>query len=209
MKNVTGKLTALALTALLAACGNDKNLGKEIGQNVDEPELMRTWEGDCHGSDILDLSLKSYFAFDGDDYKEVHTFYAESDCKGDAAEISYTGAITLKEKAPNGERAVDFRFDKVEAMAVGPRGKEVLEKAKLCGIETWDLGKAIELNGKTGTMGCPLRKVPAAEYNLATVENKILFLGKFGLRGGASVEKDRPTKVDRDTPFCPSDRKIQ
>jgi len=206
MKRVTEKLATLACLAVLAACGSD---GKSGSQGVSASELMRTWEGECRSSDILDLSMKTYFAFDGDDYKEVHSFYAEKDCRGEAAEISYTGVITPKEKAPNGERNVDFRFDKVEAMAVGPRGKEVLDKAKFCGIETWELGKPVLLNGKTGTLGCPLRKVPAAEYNLAVVEQDVLFLGKAGLRGGASVEKDRPTKVDRDTPFRPSDRKIQ
>lgn len=200
----TFALISVGVAAALLGCGADKNLK----QSAAEPTLMQTWEGACASSDLLDLSLRTYFEFSGAGYKEVHTFYSEKDCRGEAAEVRYTGALTLREQAPNGLRNVDFRFDKVDMTVLGPKGKEILEKVKFCGIESWAMGPAIDLTGKTGTAGCPLRKVPTGEFNVTAVENNVLFLGKSGLRGGADVEKDRPTEVERDKPYHVSARKL-
>lgn len=205
MKKTVGMLTVAALGLWITGCGKDKELNSNA---VAAPELMRTWEGGCESSDILDLSLRTYYKLDGADYKEVHTFYAEKDCRGEAAEVSYSGVLAAKDKAPNGTRSIDFRFDRVAVMATGPAGKQALEKAKLCGVETWELGKPVDLAGKTGTFGCPLRKVPTGEYNIISVENEVMYLGKSGLRGGATVESDRPTTVDHDKPFRPSQRQL-
>ncbi len=197
-------LVSMGIAAALMGCGADKNLE----QMAKEPKLMQAWEGPCASADILDLSMRTYYDFSSADYKEVHTFYSEKDCRGEAAEVRYTGSLALKDAAPNGLRNVDFRFDNVELNVLGPAGKDVLEKAKFCGIETWSMGSPVNLNGKTGTAGCPLRKVPTGEFNVLSIENDVLFLGKSGLRGGADVEKNRPKEVDHDKAFRASARKL-
>lgn len=175
---------------------------------------MKIWEGQCSSSDLLNLSSRQYYRFSGSDYKEVHTFYGEKNCVGEAIDITYKGEMTIKEAmvindgAAAKARKVDFRFDHVEVTALNPAGKAALEKVGFCGVKFWEAGKPVVLDGKTGGIACPLRTVPTGEYNVFALENETLFLGKTGLSGGATKESARPTSIERAVPFVKSERKI-
>lgn len=204
-KNQFVRVTAAALlsmgVAALSGCG------KDLKQATQEPRLMKVWEGQCATSDLLRLSVKPYFKFSGSEYKEVHTFYSEANCVGEAVDLTYRGEFTIRDEVA-GARKVDFRFDHVEVTALNQKGKDTLEAVKFCGTPTWELGKNVVLDGKTGGVTCPLRTVPTGEFNIYAFENEKLFLGKAGLRGGPTKEADRPTSVDRDQVFVPSGRNL-
>jgi hypothetical protein len=201
--------STVALTVLTsffaAGCGSTI---KDAKQRFEEPLLMNTWEGKCAKSDLLDLSEKPYFKFSGNFYQEVHTFYSDADCVSPAVDITYKGELMLHEANPEKIRKVDFRFDHVEVAALNPAGKDVLESVGFCGVDTWEVNKAVNLEGKTGTLTCPLRTVPTGEFNLFKLDSEVLYLGKSGLRGGTTTEGSRPTAIETDRPYTKSTRKL-
>ncbi len=194
------------LTTLLAsACGSQV---KDVRQRIEEPQLMDTWEGKCAKSDLLNLSAKPRFKFSGNSYQEVHTFYSDADCVSQAVNITYKGELTLKETSAEQIRKVDFRFDHVEVAALNDAGKGVLDTVAFCGVKAWEVNKPLNLDGKTGTVACPLRTVPTGEFNIFAVKEGVLYLGKTGLRGGAAAEASRPTALETESPFTRASKNL-
>ncbi len=192
-----GKTLAMVSMLLVIGCEKTK---KEIRQQVEEPKLMNTWEGTCAKSDLLGLSMKTFYKFGGTDFTEVHSFYSETDCKseGHAADLTYKGDLTLKDETPKG-REIDLRYDHVSIKPINKVGMDALNKIELCGKDDWALDKEIDLDGKTGGVKCPLREVPTGEVNLFAITGSALYLGQTGLTTGATRDADRPTEVDKKT----------
>jgi len=189
----------LAITLALAGCGAAKN----AEQALEEPGLVGSWEGVCSSSDLLGLSHRPYYRFAGAQQIEVHRFYQEKECVTPAAELRYEGEVKIGDEVQPQVRKLDLRFDSVKVTAITEDGRKALEKVSLCGVGAWVLGTPVDLSGKTGTLTCPLRKVPTGEFNIFSLEKDRLYLGKVGLSGGASVESDRPTTLERDNGFGP------
>jgi hypothetical protein len=206
MKTIYFSYAMTVLVSIFAvACGSTI---KDATQRFEEPQLMDTWEGKCAKSDILDLSAKPYFKFSGNLYQEAHTFYSDADCVNEAVEVTYKGELTLRETNSEQVRKVDFRFDHVEVKALNASGKDVLDKVGFCGVAAWEVSKVVNLEGKTGTLACPLRTVPTGEFNVFKVEQDMLYLGKSGLRGGATTESSRPSAVETANPFTKSKKSL-
>jgi hypothetical protein len=207
MMNKAKALMGLTACLALAGCGKSQD-SRDLDHPVSEPRIQQTWQSDCASSELLDLSQRTYLKFSGTAYHEVHVLYSEAGCVGEAVEVRFGGNFALHEPSPADTYSADVRYETVELTALSPAGRDVLEKAKFCGVERWELGRAENLVGRTGTLFCPLRKVPSGEYNLVSIEGDKLFLGKSGMRAGATVESGRPKEVDHDRPFRTAERDL-
>lgn len=189
----------------LMACSKES-----VQQTFQEPRLMKNWETKCASSDILDLSKRSYFAFSGDTFKEVHTFYQDETCTQPAAEATYTGTFNLG-PGPTGEAgatALDLKYDKAYMVAVTEAGKEKLEGVKLCGHDSFPLNAQVEMTPDSAGILCPMTTAPSARYEIYRMDGDKLYVGNAGIGSRAKTEGERPTALDMENPYVPTNRAL-
>ena len=209
MKNLLSTLKYVLAPALLLfplGCGKAK---QDVVQAYNEPALMATWESKCSSSSPLKLSEKTFVRFSGSDFEKSQTFYSQDGCVEPAVEARYKGTFKLSDSTipESGAKFIDYTYDSASVTALNPKGKEVLETAKLCGHPTWVVGTRVDLTSESAGASCPLRTSPSTSYEVYKVEkdSKILYLSKFGwVYSRGKVASDRAKELDTDTSFSAS-----
>lgn len=199
------RLFGSALAALMVV-----GCAKNIAQRVSEPSLMHTWEGACNDGGPIDLSYRTFVKYAGDKFEETTTFYSSEDCVEPAAEVRYHGSFTLRDaKEAASAKPIDFDYEESEALVLNDAGKKAFEAVEPCGFETWEINKAHRLTNLAKGVKCPFRVTPSRRFGIYRLENDKLIVGdKFGFDSVATVESERPTKLDDNNPLKISQRKL-
>ena len=193
-------------TALMVACSKEA-----VEQTVAEPRLMKTWETTCTSGAPLPFSKKSYFEFSGDQFTEVHTFFTNEDCTEPAAEIQGHGKFSLGEQviAESGAKPLTLNYENAQMVALNDKGSEGLDLANFCDVDVWPVGQVVDLTSNSASFTCAaVTTAPSARYEIYRIDGDKLFVGNAGVGSRAKTEGDRPTQVDSNTPYVPSQRSL-
>lgn len=187
---------------LLNGCGKDEDPVKAVGQTIDEPKLMSTWEGPCKLK-MFDMSARQVIRFSGASFQEALVGYEDNKCQKASVQLRYEGGLTLKSEPKEGIRHIDLDYKHASLKPLSETGKSLLEKVKACGIEKWEVNKRQDVTQSERGAVCKFRPIPSKDFNTVLVENDHLYFGKSGLIDAAVADKegDRPKEVDKKQEF--------
>lgn len=202
--------TAAVTTAALLVIGCGKN-AQDLTQTVQESGLMKTWSVGCNKSELLDVSAKAYYQFDGKDLKKVYELYQDDKCTTALVTVKQIGTFDLKgddNRAQAGSKDIDMHFNRVTVQASSPAGQNLLEKVSFCDQHPWPTGQEIDVTGKLGSLKCPLPKAHD-EFDIYHLDGNSLVFGegKF-LTGRAETADKRATKLASDVVYHPDNKKF-
>ncbi|MGE0616801.1 MAG: hypothetical protein AB7P04_14310 [Bacteriovoracia bacterium] len=177
---------AAGVLGVAVSCSNGASAVKNaaVAGNV-----MGTWEGKCHDSDLLDLSMQEFLMFEGADTQLVQRFYSEDDCREPAVIVRYKGSFVVREdvaETPGGKQ-VDFEYNTVTVTALNEAGRKTLDNTDFCGHEEWMVNTEVDLTVNSTRDLCLLYDTPHAKYDIFLVNGDEL---KMGLKEG---ERDKST----------------
>lgn len=182
------KLIPFLIAIALIGCGKAKETAQNLAQRVEAPEIMHTWGGKCEGSQLLGLSMRTFYQFSGNKIYEQKEFYKAGDCNAPAsATVKYTGDFDLQGDSTvvKGAKDIHIRWQTAATSSTDDIGKKFLAVY-------------------------PLMKVPADEYNIVKADssNKVLYLGEKGLGRDLSKPTERPAKLADKSPLYEVDKDL-
>ena len=192
---------AMMIGLVLVGCG------KGVEQRVQHSEVMNTWESECKGSTILDLSGRTYVRFAGAKLLQVHELYKNSDCTEPVARIKYHGEFEVKEEQGDGVRQINLNYKEAKAIASHEDGRKAMNLVGFCGSRNWELNQERDVSGESRDLNCNLKKIPVVEQNLFKVDDKVIYFGATPAIGNGTEQ--RPSGVDRNAPFRVTDKKLE
>ncbi len=175
------------------SCGNPVTAANNA---VKGGELLHTWTSECKSSDILDVSMKESYAFNGALVTLTREYHSKEGCKEAAILVAYKGSFEIKGQAagqPEGVKNVDMNFENVTVKPVHEEGRKLLDKLNACGQKEWVLYAEVDMTAKSRAALCPIQDTPFAIYDIFLVANDQLQLGKGGDKNDAAR---RPSELD-------------
>lgn len=161
--------------------------------------IQGLYQADCLPIEDQGLSLVRSVSFDKvkdqDVASQAQIIYTDLTCEAAAYSFIFAGPYTI---AADG--AADFTSASIQLTALDARVAASFTQQKLCGIETWEVGKAQEVAG----LDCGGSTIPAAgsiTYDrVKEVETGIVFGAATDTNDGTSADK-RPADYDETTVF--------
>lgn len=147
-----------------------------------------------YGSDCLHVEgLSAYkdMAFDGDRLKQVQTVFGDSECLTPAYDFVFEGPYRLDETLG----FIDYSFTTIRLTPLSVGIAENFNHYELCGISTWEAGKAQDVAG----LDCGGQTIPSlntAVYDRIRDNAVSIQMGRASNDQNGSTPNHRPMEVD-------------
>jgi hypothetical protein len=189
-------LSALSLSGL-AACGKLSDAIQSTDQAVSAHELQHSFKDSCSKNIALTAIGSSEFEtyqFSGNSVTKTDEYFSSGDCTTPAVMVVYNGTFEKKDQVQQNTYQINATFTTVTVTPQDDQGKTLLNTLSFCGITNWTTGTAVDLSAQAGVGLCSLDKLPKSVFDIYSVDNNVLYLGKGSDK---STADRRPTDVDR------------
>lgn len=163
-------------------------------------EYEGTWTSPC----IKDQEIytKDVWKATGSELTHEMSIYGDAECSTKYVEVLLKGTLDIgvPSQAVAMSRETQMIFSLVTLTPQHEIVTGVLNGNKICGLENWQTGVAKNVAG-ANCENQQMPKIGDSVYNLISLQNNVLYLGKLTEQlNGTSPEK-RPRELDKQKPF--------
>jgi hypothetical protein len=200
--------TAVVMAFASVGCGDAANKAAELA-GIGSADLQHRFQQEkCSESLALKIiggSKRTTLEFSGDSVARNEQFFSEGDCKeAVAVDVIYRGRFEKKDEIQEDVHQLNLSYGQVVVIPRTEAGVNALNTINLCGTSDWAIGREVDVTAVSRGATCPVDGTPQNIFDIYTIQDDVLFLGKGDAASKATPET-RATELDREQGYRKAD----